>query len=182
LSGFRRTLRWSAWDGPAEGLEHAEIRPVGGGLLVESAVVGRGFALAYRLLLTADWTLTAADVSTMDGRRASLRATGSGAWLDADGRPLPALDGCVDIDIEATPLTNTLPIRRLPFGPGEARDLALIHVSAPSLAVSVARQRYARTGRGYRFESLDSDFAVDLPVDEDGFVLDYPGLFRRVPI
>ena len=46
-------------------------------------------------------------------------------------------------------------------------------------------QRYTRleTGDGgglYRFLSLDGGFTADLPVDLDGLVLDYPGLFRRV--
>jgi uncharacterized protein len=33
----------------------------------------------------------------------------------------------------------------------------------------------------YLFENLDgSGFRAELPVDEDGIVLDYPDLFRRV--
>jgi uncharacterized protein len=28
--------------------------------------------------------------------------------------------------------------------------------------------------------SLDGGFTADLPVDLDGLILDYPGLFRRV--
>jgi hypothetical protein len=45
-------------------------------------------------------------------------------------------------------------------------------------------QRYTRleTGDGgltYRFVSLDGGFSADLPVDSDGLVMDYPGLFRR---
>lgn len=40
----------------------------------------------------------------------------------------------------------------------------------------------SRRGR-YRFESLEHgvpSFTADLPVDREGLVLDYPGLFRRV--
>ena len=36
------------------------------------------------------------------------------------------------------------------------------------------------TGGLYRFESLSSGFRADIPVDGDGLVLDYPGVFRRV--
>jgi hypothetical protein len=32
----------------------------------------------------------------------------------------------------------------------------------------------------FRFESPAFDFTADLTVDEDGLVIDYPGLFRRV--
>ena len=35
---------------------------------------------------------------------------------------------------------------------------------------------------GHLFENLGgSGFRVELPVDEDGIVLDYPNRFRRVP-
>ena len=36
------------------------------------------------------------------------------------------------------------------------------------------------TGGLYCFKSLSSGFRADIPVDGDGLVLDYPGMFRRV--
>jgi hypothetical protein len=43
-------------------------------------------------------------------------------------------------------------------------------------------QRYTRTGeRHYLFEEVSSGFAAELAIDEDGLVLDYPGLCRRMP-
>ena len=55
-------------------------------------------------------------------------------------------------------------------------------VSAPDLTVRPQPQAYTRLAdRLYLFENLDgSGFTARLPVDEDGIVLDYPGLFRRV--
>jgi hypothetical protein len=52
----------------------------------------------------------------------------------------------------------------------------------PGLAVATDRQRYTclEPNRRYRYESLDSDFTRDIEVDEDGLVVTYPGLFRRV--
>lgn len=88
----------------------------------------------------------------------------------------------MDVDIQATPLTNTLPIRRLDPKDGESVDIRLAYIRIPDLTVAPADQRYTalRSGSLYRFESLESGFTADLPVDEDGFVLDYPGLFRRL--
>jgi len=105
----------------------------------------------------------------------------------ADGEPVPALDGCIDVDISATPFTNTLPIRRLGLKPGEAANLKVAYLAIPEMRVEPARQRYTcleRDDQGglYRYESLDGEFAgftADLPVDAGGLVLDYPGLFRR---
>jgi hypothetical protein len=55
-------------------------------------------------------------------------------------------------------------------------------VFAPDLTVSPQPQAYTQLAdRLYLFESLvGSGFSAELPVDEDGIVLDYPGLFRRV--
>ena len=55
-------------------------------------------------------------------------------------------------------------------------------VFAPSLTVHAQPQAYTRLAdRLYLFENLDgSGFRVELPVDEEGIVLDYPNLFRRV--
>src|SRR5215211_4036020 len=94
------------------------------------------------------------------------------------------LDGCVDVDISATPSTNTLPIRRLGLKPGQSEELAVAYIRVPELLVGPERQRYgcleARADGGlYRFEELPGGFTAKLPVDADGLVLDYPGLFRR---
>ena len=56
------------------------------------------------------------------------------------------------------------------------------YIRVPSLAITPARQRYTAITPNalYRFESLESGFSADLPVDGQGLVTDYPGLFRRV--
>jgi len=55
-------------------------------------------------------------------------------------------------------------------------------VFAPDLTVYPQPQAYTRLAeRLYLFENLDgSGFRAELRVDEDGVVLDYPGLFRRI--
>jgi uncharacterized protein len=183
---LRRTVRWSPWDGAADGLEHLDLASEDGRIVAASVIIGAAdgvpFGLSYRLVLDRAWRLREAEFVTTAEDRLTLRASGDGSWRDGEGRPLPLLDGCVDIDIAATPFTNTLPIRRLDLGPGETRDIRLVYVSPPKLELSAARQRYTALdpGRLYRFENLD-DFTADLPVDGDGLVLDYPGLFRRQP-
>ena len=55
-------------------------------------------------------------------------------------------------------------------------------IFAPDLSVRAQPQAYTRLAdRLYLFENLDgSGFKAELPVDEDGVVLNYPDLFRRV--
>ena len=57
-------------------------------------------------------------------------------------------------------------------------------VSAPDLTVVAKPQAYTRLQeRIYLFESLDeTGFKATLPVDDDGFVTDYPELFRRISL
>jgi uncharacterized protein len=58
-------------------------------------------------------------------------------------------------------------------------------VDPETLSVVPSRQRYLRLAeRLWRFELVDDPdgFNAELEVDEDGLVLDYPGLFQRVGV
>jgi uncharacterized protein len=150
--------------------------------VVIGTIEAERFGLDYRLVLAADWTVREARLHTTSGRDLHLEGDGRGSWR-VDGRPQPALRQCVDIDIQATPFTNTLPIRRLALARGESAVVEVAWIGVPALSVQPARQRYTALEPGalYRFESLEQPFAADLPVDGEGLVLDYPGLFRRLP-
>jgi hypothetical protein len=180
-----RTIRWSAWEGCEAGLEHVDIRPADGSIGISGVVIGREgdarFGLAYRLKVDALWRTRDVRIRTTSGHELHLESDGHGHWRE-NGKNRPDLQGCIDVDIQATPLTNTLPIRRLEWKPGESLELRLCYVAVPDLTVSPADQRYTAITPDslYRFESLASGFTADLPVDADGFVLDYPGLFRRL--
>jgi len=113
-----------------------------------------------------------------------LLTDGEGHWKKRGGEPVPELDGCIDVDISATPFTNTLPIRRLGLKPGESEELVVTYIRVPELLVGPERQTYGCLGAQvngglYRFEALPGGFTAELPVDTEGLVLDYPGLFRR---
>jgi hypothetical protein len=58
-------------------------------------------------------------------------------------------------------------------------------MTVPDLSIRPVRQRYtclSRTASGgiYRYEALESHFTADLPVDAQGLVVDYPGIWKRV--
>jgi hypothetical protein len=146
-------------------------------------------SVSYLLECDAAWRFLRLDISvtTAGGSsRMSLSVDDGGHW-HRDGTAVPALDGCIDIDIDVTPFTNTLPIRRLTWLPGTAQDLDVAYVSVPDLSVVPVRQRYtlladrgARDEAVFRYES--GTFRADLGVDDDGFVMDYPGLWDRVTV
>ena len=118
--------------------------------------------------------------------KVKLLSDGEGNWSTYDGQTVAYLEGCEYVDIAETPFTNTLPIRRLGLAPGEPADISVAYFDGTELQPWPEPQRYtclekSARGRLYRFLSLDGGFQADLPVDADGLVIDYPGLFKRIP-
>lgn len=181
---------WSAWGGP--GLGHLRLAVRESGIIADGLVLGvtegRPFRLAYEVRCDARWRVRAARVGVPgEPPKVELLSDGEGEWTASDGRALPHLRGCRYVDISVTPFTNTLPIRRLRLPPGESAEISVVYFDATDVQPWPEPQRYTRLDRDsreilYRFESLDGGFTADLPVDADGLVLDYPGLFRRAAI
>ena len=140
-----RTIRWSAWDGCEAGMEHVDVRPADGGIAVSGVIIaqeeGTRFGLSYRLRLDALWHTKDVVVRTTSGHVLHLESNGKGSWQE-NGKERPDLQGCIDIDIQATPLTNTLPIRRLGMKTGESTEIRLCYITVPELTVFPSDQRY----------------------------------------
>ena len=184
-----RTICWTpVWNKKREevGLEHLLLSEHSADSIVLAFDEERGpFRLTYRLNWNSSWQLRDAElvVATENfSRSLNLQTDGRGHWRHGDGRIIDDLDGCLDIDIWPTPFTNTFPIRRTPLAIGERREFRMAWIFAPDLTVKAQPQAYTRLAdRLYLFESLDgSGFKAGLPVDEEGIVLDYPGLFTRI--
>ncbi len=184
-------VMWVPWTGA--GSEHLALAWDEVGVRADGVVVGMEdsvpFRIRYEVRCDARWRVREVKVASLVSGGASVRlfANGEGRWSTSDGEPVPALDGCVDVDISATPFTNTLPIRRLDLEPGESEKIKVVYIAVPEIDVENVYQRYTCLERGpngglYRYEDegLFSGFVADLPVDADGLVLDYPGIFKRV--
>ena len=170
------------------GLEHLSLGPSDGGIVADSVVIGdRGgvpYGLRYRAVMDSHWATLSLDIDMTDDRGLHIRSDGAGSWSDADGRRLPAFDGCIDIDLAGSPFTNTLPIRRIGLSPEMgAVEFRMLYVPFATFEPAVDGQRYVCLGpRLYRYEAVDRSFSADLTLDEDGLVVDYPTLFHRVPL
>ncbi len=181
-------ILWEPWDGP--GLEHLHLTSsASGDTLADSVILGVAGGVPFRARYTvqcdAQWRVRAVRIDMLDAtnRRLDLYADGAGHWSDDAGAELPGLAGCFDIDISATPFTNTLPIRRRALETGSAADITVVYIDLPALTAQPAMQRYTRLSEDrYRFEARGDGFTAELPVDPDGLVLDYPGLFRRIQV
>jgi hypothetical protein len=190
------------WTGVEEWLsEAAAVDLDGGGLSATGIQLGadpKPFRVDYRLeapeFVTRELELTA----TAEGwrRHLFLHHDGSGAWnaeVEDEGDvtggawdgSLPDLSDALDIDIENSPLTNTMPILRHRFQRRGSGDFLMAFVRTPSLRVEASPQRYEHVretegGSVVRYISRDGDFTADLQVDDEGLLIDYPRLARRV--
>jgi hypothetical protein len=178
---LRLALRWAPADGP--GLEHCQINEAADGITVRSSLIGEddGFAFGafYEIQLDPDWTFRSLVLRHSDGRVLRLTSNGEGDFK-LNGSRAPQFEGCVDIDISGTPLTNTLPLRRRRFETGVPQHFDMVYVPLDTLEPFRDEQIYTRLDdRHYRYEAADGSFTEVLSVDANGFVVDYPTLFRR---
>jgi hypothetical protein len=141
----------------------------------EASAEGGGWLRTVRLEHAAGtWRVTTAEQGDLDAalRRAGVRA----------GAPLPGIEDAdrlaeaVDVDLAGSPLTNTLPLRRL--GSFVDTKITAAWVLLPSLAVVASEQVYTMLGPG-RVRYASGSFAAELSIDEDGFVVRYEGLAQR---
>ena len=135
------------------------------------------------------------------GRKLELCRSPTGIWTETveeeDSAPirLPrpptdvgALSDALDVDLELSPLFNSMPVLRHDLlHSGGSVDFVMAWVSVPDLAVHRSPQRYSRVraldaGAGVvRFESLAGDgFVADITFDADALVIDYPGVAERL--
>jgi hypothetical protein len=112
-------------------------------------------------------------------RRLDLRADASGGW-SLNGDPVPTVHGYPDVDLNVTPATNTLPIRRLNLPVGASAEVVAAWVRFPELTVEPLWQRYTRlTEDRYGYES-DGHFTTEFVVDDLGLLIDYETGWWRV--
>jgi hypothetical protein len=149
---------------------------------------GDPVACRFEVRLDTAWRTRAVSVAAVssDVKRLEAHADVGRRWW-VDGIERLDLRGCVDVDVAATPLTNTFPIRRLrDLAPGEAVTSPVAWVDVPALDVRRVDQTYRRLGpTGH--DGLDAweyrdplHGAFRLTVDRDGLVVDYEGFARRV--
>jgi hypothetical protein len=196
-------MRFLVWTGVEEWLtETAEVELGDQGLRATGIQLGAEpapFRVDYRLeaperYVTSELELTA----TAEGwsRHLLLSHDGSGAWRadvsdqgDVPGGSwngeLPDLSAALDIDIENSPLTNTMPILRHGFQREGSADFVMAFVRMPTLRVEASPQRYehVRTTERrsvVRYISRDGDFTAELELDADGLLEFYPRLARRI--
>ena len=173
-AGLEHFRMWEGEDGPR----------LAGTVLLDDEGGGAPWEARYEVACSPAWETRYVRVELARGagtRRLELAVDAAGHWR-VDGEPRDDLAGCVDVDLSATPSTNTLPIRRLgpALGVGEGRETTAAWVRFPQLRVETLPQRYTRLDeRRWLYESGGGSFVAELEVDEAGVVTRYAGGWER---
>ena len=172
------------------GFEAVFFQPLPDGCRIEGCTTavedGATWTVGYEIVLDAAWTTRRAHLSgrsAAGARSAVLEADGAGRWR-VDGAYAPRLDGCLDVDLESSALTNALPVHRMGLGVGRRADAPAAYVRAADLTVGRLEQTYLRLPddgphQRYDYAAPVFDFACQLVYDESGLLLDYPGIAVR---
>jgi hypothetical protein len=137
--------------------------------------------LEYQVVCDASWNTRAAKISGWLGHadvEIKLTIDPEHNW-QVNGLERPAVAGCIDLDLNFSPSTNLLPIRRLKLAVGEEAEVKAAWLRFPSFELEPLSQIYRRVDEStYRYESGGGRFVSDLEVDDVGFVTNYPDIWQ----
>jgi uncharacterized protein len=137
--------------------------------------------LNYRVVCDEAWRTLSANAEGWRGNTIidiQIRTDSSHHWWLNEVEQ-PDIIGCIDIDLNFSPSTNLIPIRRLNLAVGEMADVRAAWLRFPSFTLEPLPQKYHRLDETtYRYESAGGQFVAELKVNQSGFVIDYPGIWQ----
>ena len=173
---------WRRLDMPG----HEAVRVYGDddGWYLDGAAVflfdGNPCRLEYLIECDPDWNTTFLTVDGFVGDEivAIEIETEDNAWY-LNGEIVQAVQGCIDIDLNFSPVTNLLPIKRLKLKTGEAGEVKAAWLRFPSFDLEPLEQTYTRKSESvYNYRSK-TGFEKDITVDGFGLVVDYSDVWIR---
>ena len=184
-------LTWRAHDAPR--MESARIQLSGQrikayGRIVSAATPSNpAFSASYDLV-TDDHGITKrlSLIVTLAERerQLSIARDVEGMWMVQDHQgqsKRETHDGALDVDVVLSPFFNALPIRRTGLcEKGDEVSLPVVYVRLPDLTVETAVISYAPTGSKSEIKLKSPVADTLITIDDDGFILDYPGLAERI--
>ena len=137
------------------------------------------YVVRYRIKVDEAWQTREVELELENGGSRPLwLSRNTGHWT-RDGHRLDGFDGCIDADIEWSPSTNTLPIRRLGLSVGQIAGVTATWIRLPSLEIERLDQSYERLA-DHRYRYRSGNFVADLELDSDGLVVQYGANWKTV--
>jgi hypothetical protein len=116
-------------------------------------------------------------------RQLSIARDEENMWLVTghEGESREAYGGALDVDMVLSPFFNALPIRRMGLHKAaESVSVPVVYVYLPSLTGTAAEISYIGSGDGTGIKLKSPVAETTVVVDDDGFIVDYPGLAERI--
>jgi hypothetical protein len=176
--------------GAYEGCEVVRFGRNGSGTVLAGTTVGveegTPWSIHYVIGVADNWHVRHATVTDHAGNELDIQADGLGSWT-VNGVLHPELDGCLDLDLEASVVTNTLPVHRLALPVGHEGESKAVYVRTFGLAVERLDQTYRRLPDAggmlaFDYQSPRFGYRDTLHFGPDGLAVDYPGIGARVPL
>lgn len=137
--------------------------------------------LAYEVVCDSNWQTLSGKVTGWVERQAieiEISVTSACRWR-VNGKERPKVKGCIDFDLNFSPSTNLIPIRRLRLVTGQEAKVKAAWLRFPGFTLEPLEQIYRRIDRrAYRFESAGGRFVKELKVNAAGFVTQYPDFWQ----
>ncbi|UFU00140.1 putative glycolipid-binding domain-containing protein [Radiobacillus kanasensis] len=171
------------------GCEYLKLGRTTETLFVQSTViyVGEGrtnaYNLNYNVELDEHWLTKKFSINVDNIYSLELHTDGEGSWFNSDGELIDSLNGAIDIDISATPFSNSLPINRIDWSINQIEHFHMVYISVPSLETKKVPQSYhyiRKEGELRYFKYRCYDYETTICVDSNGLVVDYPKTFSRI--
>ena len=133
--------------------------------------------LEYVVQCDSGWNTLLAKVSGWVGeKRIDIEVTTASdhRWF-LNGAEQPTVSDCIDVDLNFSPATNLLPIRRLNLPIGREAKVSAAWLRFPDFELERLEQIYRRVDeRTYHYESGGGEFVTQLKVNQFGLVTRYP--------
>jgi uncharacterized protein len=188
-SAWPAILTWRAHDDPR--MESVRVQLSGNRIKAYGRIVSAAtdsipaFSASYDLVTDeagATKRLSLTVTMAQRERQLSIARDEENMWLVQDHSGISsraAYDGALDVDVVFSPFFNALPIRRTGlYQRADSVSLPVVYVWLPDLTVAGVNIGYSSAEDGIKLHSPVADTTVT--VDDDGFIIDYPGLAERI--
>ena len=179
------------WNGhEATQLESARVSLAGNRIRAYGRIISaanakhEAFSASYDLVTDEEGITQRLSVSVLRAggdRQVSVTRDTQGNWLvhTLGSVVKSGFNGALDVDMELSSFFNTLLLRRTGLHQrAQNIDVPVMYLRLPELEVSEVTLQYRADPHGVRVVSPVSESVIT--IDPDGFILDYPGLARRV--